>query len=104
MYTHDARGRTAPKGKCIYIRQIPTCCVITNIFPTLYKPILACFLHQDASDSIFCLTQNSQNTTNLSWLQHKTFIYSPSLTLPILITLLACFYNSTKTTTNIQGI
>jgi len=45
--------------------------------------------------------QNGKNIINLSWLQHKTFICSPSLTLPTLIIQLACFYNSTKVTTNI---
>jgi len=47
-----------------------------------------------------------QNTTNLLWLQHKTFICWPSLTLPTLIIhmYLVCFYNSTKATTNIWGI
>jgi len=36
IYMHDAWGCAAPEGECIYIRQIPTYCVITNIFPTLY--------------------------------------------------------------------
>ena len=32
IYTHDARGRAAPGGKCIYIRQSTSACVITNIY------------------------------------------------------------------------
>ena len=31
IYMHDARGRTAPEGECIYIRQRTSSCVITNI-------------------------------------------------------------------------
>ena len=29
---HDARGRAAPEGECIYIRQRTSACVITNIY------------------------------------------------------------------------
>jgi len=36
IYTHDAQGCIAPESECVYIRQILTCCVITNILPTLY--------------------------------------------------------------------
>ena len=31
IYMHDTRGRTAPKGECIYIRQSTSACVITDI-------------------------------------------------------------------------
>jgi len=31
IYVHDAQGHAAPKGEYIYIRQILTCYVITNI-------------------------------------------------------------------------
>jgi len=37
IYTHDARGRTAPKGECVYIRQIPTDHVIII---TVWRKIL----------------------------------------------------------------
>ena len=29
IYMHDARGRAAPEGKCVYIRQSVSACVIT---------------------------------------------------------------------------
>ena len=32
IYTHDARGRAAPEGECVYIRQSTSAYVITNIF------------------------------------------------------------------------
>ena len=28
---YDAQGLTAPKGKCVYIRQSKSACVITNM-------------------------------------------------------------------------
>jgi len=38
----------------------------------------------------------------LSWLQHKTFVCLPSLTVPTLIIQLPWFYDSTNATTNID--
>ena len=31
IYTHDARGRAAPEGECIYIKQSTSACVMTNM-------------------------------------------------------------------------
>jgi len=53
---------------------------------------------------IFSFNLKPPNTTNLSWLQHKALICSPSLTLPTLINQLACFYDSAKVATNIWDI
>ena len=41
---HDARGRKAPEGECIYIRQRMSACVITNIYH---------FQHQNPSEILF---------------------------------------------------
>lgn len=52
---------------------------------------------------IFHLILNSQNMTNLSQLQHKTYIFLP-LILPSLTITLACICNYTQATTNIWSI
>ena len=31
IHTHDIRGRAAPDGECVYIRQSTSACVITNM-------------------------------------------------------------------------
>ena len=40
IYTHNTRGRTAPKGECVYIRQSISACVITNILHFRHSKIL----------------------------------------------------------------
>ena len=39
IYTHDARGRAAPEGECVYIRQSTSAWDITNMlhFPVLER-------------------------------------------------------------------
>jgi len=78
-------------------------CYKKYIFPFCISPLWLVFFTKMLV-ILFLFNTKQQNTDNSLWLQHKTFICSPPLTLSTLIIHLACFYNSTKATTNTQGI